>query len=268
MADRLERLLRRDRLLVGGALVLVTVMAWAWMLAGAGMGMSGFEMTRHTRMGMDMMPAAQWGTSYAALMFFMWWIMMIAMMLPSAAPMILLHAKIAKSSASAENLSRLPWSTATFAMGYMLSWAGFSVIAVTLQRQFELLGVLSPMMLNSTNAIFAGIVLIVAGLYQMTPLKQSCLEHCHSPIAFLSQHWREGPGGGVVMGLKHGSYCLGCCWGLMAILFFGGIMNLYWIVGLAMIVLIEKLFPVGVTFGRIIGVLLFVWGASFVYSAL
>jgi predicted metal-binding membrane protein len=285
----IERALNRDRVIVFVALVFVLLISWMYVLSGAGMDMSAFKMSsvdmalgRLEPRQMDIsdktgamsnamsrmaMPVA-WTLDYGLLMFFMWWIMMIAMMLPSAAPMILLHAKITRSSAAGANMSDTPWSTASFTLGYLLCWAAFSVVAVALQRTFESLGILSPTMLNSTNALFAGGILVLAGLYQMTPLKKACLEHCRSPIAFLSQNWRDGSGGALVLGLRHGVYCLGCCWGLMAILFFGGIMNLYWIIGLAMIVFLEKLLPVGPRLGQITGALLLAWGATFLYSAL
>jgi predicted metal-binding membrane protein len=226
--------------------------------------MMGAMSSANSRMAM---PAA-WTVNYAILMFFMWWIMMIAMMLPSAAPMVLLHAKIARGSSAGAARSPALWSTASFTLGYLLCWAVFSIVAVVLQRAFESLGILSPTMFNSTNTVFAGGILVLAGLYQLTPLKKACLEHCRSPIAYLSQNWRDGSGGALVMGLQHGIYCLGCCWGLMVILFFGGIMNLYWIIGLAMIVFLEKLLPVGPRLGQIIGAMLFAWGATFIYSAL
>jgi predicted metal-binding membrane protein len=285
----LERILNRDRVIVAVALALVLLISWIYVLSGAGMRMSAFSMSSvdmalgrldpsqidigdkmgsmNNAMYRMAMPVA-WSVDYAVLMFFMWWIMMIAMMLPSAAPMVLLHAKIARSSSARATKSAALWSTASFTLGYLLCWATFSMVAVVLQQAFESLGILSPMMLNSTNALFAGGILVLAGLYQMTPLKKACLEHCRSPISFLSQNWRDGSGGALVMGLQHGVYCLGCCWGLMAILFFGGIMNLYWIIGLAMIVFFEKLLPVGPRLGQIIGVLLLVWGATFLYSAL
>jgi predicted metal-binding membrane protein len=123
------------------------------------------------------------------------------------------------------------------------------------------------MMMNTTSALLAAVILIAAGLYQLTPLKQACLRHCRSPIQFLSQHWRKGKGGAFVMGLHHGAFCLGCCWGLMVLLFFGGVMNLYWIVGLAVVVLIEKLSPFGRIFGYVTGTLLILWGVSFLYQA-
>jgi predicted metal-binding membrane protein len=133
--------------------------------------------------------------------------------------------------------------------------------------QFAEAGVLSPMMLNSTNALFAAGILLFAGLYQLTPIKQACLRHCRGPIQFLSQHWRPGTTGAFRRGLHHGVYCLGCCWGLMAILFFGGIMNLYWIIGLAMIVLLEKVLPVGRQLSAVTGGLFLAWGAAYLYVA-
>jgi len=285
----LESALNRDRVIVATALALVLLASWIYVLLGAGMDMSAFAMSsvdmalgrsdpsqRGTGddigamsnvMSRMAVPVA-WTVDYALLMFFMWWIMMIAMMLPSAAPMILLYAKIARSASAGINAEAAPWNTASFTLGYLLCWAAFSIVAVALQRVFESLDLLSPMTLNSTNTLFAGSVLVLAGLYQMTPLKMACLEHCRSPIAFLSQNWRDGSGGALVLGLQHGVYCLGCCWGLMAILFFGGIMNLYWIIGLAMIVFLEKLFPVGPRLGQFIGALLLAWGVTFLYSAL
>jgi predicted metal-binding membrane protein len=285
----LERALNCDRVIVAAALGLVLLTSWIYVLSGAGMDVSAFAMSSvdmalgrsdpsqsgtgdkigamSNAMSRMAMPVA-WTVDYALLMFFMWWIMMIAMMLPSAAPMVLLYAKIARSPSAGINVSAAPWNTALFTLGYLLCWAAFSVAAVALQRAFESLGILSPMMLNSTNALFAGGILVLAGLYQMTPLKKACLEHCRSPIAFLSQNWRDGSGGALVMGLQHGVYCLGCCWGLMAILFFGGIMNLYWIIGLAVIVFLEKLLPAGPRLGQVTGALLLAWGATFFYSAL
>lgn len=283
----LERALSRDRLLVVAALVILLTLSWLYVLLGAGMGMSAFEMSsvdmafgQASRMPMAdavgsmgdamsrMATPMPWTSGYAVLMFFMWWIMMMAMMLPSAAPMILLHARIArKSSGSADAIGR-PWATGAFTLGYLSCWAAFSVVAVSLQWSFERSGVLSPMMLNSTSAAFAGTLLIFAGLYQLTPFKQACLRHCRGPISFLSQHWRGGTGGAFAMGLHHGAFCLGCCWGLMALLFFGGIMNLYWIIGLAVIVLLEKVLPSGPRVSQVTGGLLLAWGVIFVLTAL
>jgi len=267
----LEAVVRHDRLVVVTALTAVVVLSWTYLLAGAGMGMSAFEMTRLSQNGLTggmadtaMMTAAIWTPGYAVLMFFMWWIMMLAMMLPSAAPMILLFATINRK----QHETGQPYvATSIFALGYLAAWAGFSLVAVIMQWGFERTALLSPMLVR-TNVIFGGVLLLVAGVYQLTPIKQACLRHCRSPLAFLSTHWRRGARGALRMGLGHGAYCVGCCWFLMGLLFFGGVMNLYWIVGLALFVLFEKIFPAGHWFGYATGVVLSVWGVSMLALAL
>lgn len=270
-SNALERLLMRDRTIVIIALSVVALASWLYLLAGAGTGMNTIAMTSW-RMALgfadSMAMPIEWSITYACVMFVMWWIMMIAMMLPSATPMILLHAKVDRQARSRAGEAPTLLPTANFTLGYLVAWAGFSVLATGLQFAFEKLGVLSPMMMNSTNQIFAGIVLLFAGLWQLTPIKQACLRHCRGPIQFLSQSWRPGTSGALIMGLHHGAYCLGCCWGLMAILFFGGIMNLYWIILLTVLVLAEKLLPVGPSFSRATGGLLTVWGLSYLVRAM
>ncbi len=281
-ANPLEGVLKHDRAVVVAALALVLCLSWVYILAGAGMGMSALGMSSldmalgNAPQAMEGMGGAMsamatpvdWNAGYAALMFFMWWVMMIAMMLPSAAPIILLHAVVDRRAKARTGAAGGPWPTAAFTLGYLLAWGLFSALAATLQWSFEAAGVLSPMMMNSTSTLFAGLILVFAGVYQLTPIKQACLRHCRGPIAFLSRHWRAGAGGALKMGLHHGAYCLGCCWGLMAILFFGGIMNLYWIVGLALIVLLEKLLPLGPRLSFATGGLLILWGGSFLFRAL
>ena len=276
----LEAVARRDRLVVVTALTTVIALSWMYLLAGAGMGMSAFEMTHMSQLGvaeampargmadMAMMTPAVWTPGYAVLMFFMWWVMMVAMMLPSATPMILLHAMVNRKVKLRDGEEYGPWSTASFTLGYVLAWAAFSAVAIPLQWVLEITGMLSPMMMNSINTIFTGLLLLFAGMYQLIPIKQACLKHCRHPIEFLSCHWRPGSKGALIMGAHHGVYCLGCCWGLMFILFFVGVMNLYWIVGLALIVLIEKLTPFGRQLSWITGALLFAWGASFLYRVI
>ena len=146
-----------------------------------------------------------------------------------------------------------------FAAGYLLVWGSFSAIATVLQWSLESARLLSPMLETTSRWLGAGI-LIAAGLWQLTPLKAMCLRHCRTPLGFLIGHWRAGPLGALRMGLEHGAYCLGCCWFLMALLFFGGIMNLYWIAGLAVYVLLEKTVAHGHWLGRIAGVALVAWG--------
>jgi predicted metal-binding membrane protein len=291
MTDLLiQVVLKRDRWIAVAALCVVVAASWIYVLGGAGMGMPAVEMSS---LSMALGPSggasaatsggsvdggigsamqamatpAGWTAGYAVLMFFMWWIMMIAMMLPSAAPTVMLYAVVNRKAAEKKGQTAAPWNALIFMSAYLIAWALFSVIAASLQWAFELTGLLSPTMLNSTSAAFAGIILMLAGLYQLTPLKEACLEHCRGPIGFLTQHWRPGTAGAFRMGLHHGAYCLGCCWGLMVILFFGGIMNLYWIIGLALVVLVEKLAPFGHKIGKPLGVALLAWGSWFLVKA-
>ena len=207
--------------------------------------------------GAAMAPAA-WTSGYAVLMFFMWWIMMMAMMLPSAAPMILLFAIINRKQRD-KGAPYVP--TGVFAAGYLLVWGAFSLVAVSAQWGLERSGLLSSAM-ASTSVLLGAALLIAAGIYQLTPLKHACLRHCRSPFAFIIQHWRPGDRGALRMGIEHGAFCTGCCWFLMALLFYGGIMNLYWIAGLALYVLLEKTIPAGHWLGRIAGVVLIAWGGA------
>jgi predicted metal-binding membrane protein len=285
----LERVLRRDRLVVITALLLVIVACWAYVLAGAGMDMSSLETTaltgapgmaetddapppvdtpgmamgegageRMSDLAMAAMAPAAWTPGYAVLMFFMWWIMMMAMMLPSAAPMILLFAVINRKQRD-KGAPYVP--TGIFAAGYLLVWGAFSLVAVSAQWALERSGLLSSTMASTSVLLGAGL-LIAAGVYQLTPLKHACLRHCRSPFAFITLHWRLGGLGALRMGIEHGAFCTGCCWFLMVLLFYGGIMNLLWIVGLALYVLLEKTIPAGHWLGRIAGVVLIAWGGA------
>ena len=280
----LESVLARDRAVVITGLVTVIALSWIYILLGAGMDMTAFEMTTISMpdassgnkmtggasgasspqsMGQSMnmahyamMLPVVWTPSYAALMFLMWWIMMVAMMLPSASPMILLFARVQRR----EKEKGAPFvSTSVFAAGYLMTWGVFSLIAAGAQWWLERAGFLSAMM-ASTSGLFAGVLLFAAGIYQLTPLKHACLKHCRSPIQFIMHHWRSGTSGAFRMGIDHGVFCLACCWFLMALLFVGGVMNLYWIVGLAIFVLLEKTIPAGHWLGSITGIVLTGWG--------
>jgi predicted metal-binding membrane protein len=233
-------------------------MAWTWILLGAGTGMSAMDMLLGSGTGemAGMMAPAAWTLGYAGIMFTMWWVMMVAMMLPSAAPILLLFARISRKEKAA---GRPFIPTGIFAVGYLVAWGGFSLLATGLQWELERLGLVSPMMIT-TDYWLGGAILIAAGLWQLTPIKGMCLRHCRSPMGFLVQSWRPGRGGALRMGLEHGSFCLGCCWFLMGLLFFGGIMNLFWIIGLAAFVLLEKTVPMGSWIGRIVGVGVAAWG--------
>ena len=260
-SSALEALLRRDRKVVVGALLAVIALCWLWVALGVGMEMSAVEMTRMSR-DMVMTPAV-WTPAYAALMFAMWWVMMVAMMLPSAAPILLIFARISRR----EREAKRPWvPTGIFATGYLAVWAGFSAVATALQWGLEGSGLLSAMMVTTTASLGAAL-LVAAGLWQLAPIKQACLRQCRSPVAFLTNHWRDGSGGAFRMGLVHGAYCVGCCWFLMTLLFFGGVMNLWWIGGLAAYVLMEKVLPMGHWLGYAVGVGLVAWGAWIVLVA-
>jgi len=191
----------------------------------------------------------------------MWAVMMVAMMLPSAAPMILLFAAITRRNRAKGHVMA---PTGVFAGGYLVAWAGFSLAATGLQWGFDSLALLSPMMV-STSAVLSGAILIAAGLYQWTPLKHACLAHCRSPLYFLGHHWRKGTGGAFVMGIHHGFYCVGCCWVMMALLFVGGVMNLLLIAAIALVILIEKVAPRGDVVGRVGGVVLVLLGLYLVF---
>lgn len=268
-----ERLLRRDRRIVLGGLVALTLLSWAYMLTGSGMGMSVRDMTvvslfphRMAEMsmaGMSMsMQPGMWSLGYFIIVLIMWWVMMIAMMTPSAAPMILLYARATRHAQAIGQLRQGVVPTAAFAGGYLMVWLGFSLLAAALQCALERSGLVSAMMLASTSAGVSAAILALAGLYQLSPLKHVCLRHCRSPAEFLSSHWRPGAFGALRMGLEHGAFCVGCCWLLMALLLVGGIMNVLWIAALAILVLLEKVAPHGAWLSRATGVVLLAWGAT------
>ncbi len=248
----LNALLRRDHALVLAGLAAVTVLAWAWLLMGAGIQMDQMDMGDGQMMAM----APPWTAGYAALIFLMWMIMMAAMMLPSAAPAILLVSALTRDRRE----GRAIHSSALFALGYLAVWGAFSVIATGLQWGLDEAGLLSETM-ATTSAILAAAALFAAGVYQWTPWKQACLRHCRSPFEYLTKYWRQGPLGPAYAGTRHGMFCLGCCWMLMALLFVGGLMNVLWIAALALLVMIEKLFPIGPRVSRLTGTALMVWGA-------
>ena len=258
MASKLlEAALRRDLVVIAAGIATVLGLAWIWLLLGAGTDMNAIAVKRMAGMDGWLMQPAQWSAGYALVMFSMWWVMMVAMMLPSATPMLLLFARVnRKDKADAP----APIPTGFFAAGYLLVWGGFSAVAVAFQWGLESARLLSPMMM-ATNVWIAAGILIAAGLWQLTPIKAVCLRQCRTPLSFLIGNWRAGNLGAFRMGLEHGGWCLGCCWFLMTLLFFGGVMNLYWVVGLAVYVLVEKIVPFGHWLGRASGIALAAWGA-------
>jgi predicted metal-binding membrane protein len=194
--------------------------------------------------------------SNTVLLFIMWWTMMLAMMLPSAAPAILTYAALSRKFAQ-KGAATAP--LAMFVAGYAAIWSGFSVAAVGLQTSVQNFVQLTGMMAVVSTTLGAAL-LIAAGLYQLSPLKQACLRKCQTPLMFFARNWRKGTGGALRMGLSHGLYCLGCCWVLMGLLFYGGVMEPRWIVGLALYVAAEKMIPASTGLSRYLGVVLVAWG--------
>jgi predicted metal-binding membrane protein len=245
----LESALRYDRTPIIVLLVLLPLVSWTWIaimardMYGPMTGASAWMMT------------AQWNLPHLFLLWAMWAVMMMAMMLPSASPMLLLYGGMARRSTPG------PAATQIYALAfsYVLVWAAFSIGATALQRLLASLLLVSPMM-KVTSPAAAAALLVIAGVYQLTPLKYACLQTCRSPLGFLMSRWRPGIRGAFVMGLQHGAYCVGCCWALMLLLFVGGVMNLIVIAALTAFVAFEKLAPFSVYKARISGVLLIMAG--------
>jgi len=264
-----ETLLRNDRAIVATGLGATTLLAWLYLLTGAGTGMDPAAMTSLQvlgRMAMPMNGGDGWSASYWAIMLAMWWIMMTAMMLPTAAPTVLLYARVHRQSQTAATSRGSALPAAAFTFGYLVAWLAFSAAATVLQAVLERIGLLDRMMMWSTDQTLTAAFLLAAGIYQLSPLKSVCLDHCRRPVEFLTRHWRPGTHGALRMGLQHGLFCVGCCWLLMALMFAGGVMNLIWIAALTIFVLVEKLAPHGGRTAKVTGLLL-IGAAAFVLAA-
>lgn len=236
-----------ERRVILGWLAAVAALCWAYVLyEGASMGL----------MDMARPDASGWGVPELLMLFAMWVVMMAAMMLPAAMPAALLVAQVNRLY----HAGRRPyWRTALFAAGYLAAWSGFSLLATLAQWGLHQANMMTDMMATA-DATVGGLTLVAAGLYQWTPLKHACLRRCRAPLTFVLTGWRPGNAGAFRMGLAHGAWCLGCCGLLMALLFVAGVMNLAWIVGLSVLVLLEKLLPEGVWVARAAGLALVVWG--------
>jgi predicted metal-binding membrane protein len=259
---------RRDRLVVIAALATISVLAWAytlWLAAQMSMmempvpAATAGSMSMPAMSGMDMggvsaaaEPAFRsWSIADFGFVFVMWAVMMVGMMTPSVAPMVLLHAAVGrKAAAGGHPLAATGW----FLAGYLSAWVAFSLAATGAQWLLARLALLTPMM-QSASGIFGGLLLIAAGLYQWSPLKDTCLKQCQTPLGFLMSHggFRSEPFGALRLGAGHGLYCVGCCWVLMVLLFVGGVMNVLWIAGLAILILLEKVVPTGRLIPRLAG---------------
>jgi predicted metal-binding membrane protein len=244
----IEAALRRDRLVVALSLSGVVALAWLYLW-------------RQAAMAMPSMPAMD--PAVLALTFVMWVVMMAGMMLPSAAPTILFYGAIVRKHAERGTVYPAVW---VFVSGYLLLWTGFSLAAVLLQVALEHAGLLTSTMASASN-VLNGALLVAAGVYQLTPLKDLCLNKCRNPVQFFMTHWRRGKAGALRMGIAQGAYCLGCCWMLMLLLFVVGIMNLAWVALIAAFVFVEKLLPGGRLTSRLAGVALIVVGSAILVAA-
>jgi predicted metal-binding membrane protein len=243
------RRLEPGQLVVLGAIAALAGLTWLdlWRRTSA--------MAVHEAMGMAMPAVVPWDPVDLAGTGVMWSVMMVAMMLPSATPLLVLFARSQRLRAGGVEGS---WRTGLLAAGYLVVWLGWSALAAGLQWVLHAFLLLSPGA-ALTSALAGGALLMLAGLYQVTPWKQACLRRCQSPLGFMLVHWREGRAGAFRMGVAHGVYCVGCCWALMALLFAGGVMNLVWVAALAVLVLLEKLVP-GRWLSYASGAALVAWG--------
>ena len=246
-AAALESLVTRDRRVTGVALCAVTVVAWID-LAFMARDMGALGTT------------VDWSPGYFAAMFAMWAIMMLGMMIPSAAPAILLVSALRRHS-HAGGLG----ATALFTAGYVVAWTGFSLLATAAQMALSEASLLSSWMASEGPGL-GGVLFIAAGLYQFSPLKRACLSKCRSPARFLVERWRDTRLGPLVVGIEHGAYCVGCCWAVMALLFVFGVMNLLWVALLAAFVLIEKLASPGARVDACSGIVMLGVGLVLLYT--
>jgi len=257
-----DRLLLRDRWIIGGCVALITVLAWVWLWRES-LAMAPDESMPGMEMPGAAMAAPSDAAAYLTSAFVMWLLMMVAMMLPSAAPMILFYSGLARG-ARAKGAVLAP--TSVFAAMYLAVWGGFSALAALAQWLLVRTGAVSEMTLAFGNQRIGGALLIAAGLYQATPLKRACLDACRSPMSFLIRYWRPGWVGAARLGLVHGITCLGCCAALMVLLFVFGVMNLVWVAALALVVLAEKAFPIGSRISAVVGVVSALVGLVLVLS--
>ncbi len=251
---------RRDKWLVIISLISVSGVAWLYMLHGYWMMMT----VPMTQMWMPPTGGSSWSLTDFWLTFLMWGVMMTAMMVPSATPMVMMFAAINRKRRELEQ-TFVP--TFVFLAGYVIAWTGFGALATLIQWPLHRYALLTPMMDNSSNWL-AGLVLIVAGVYQWTPWKDVCLNHCRTPLGFVMTEWRDGAKGALIMGIKHGLFCVGCCWALMLVLFAVGVMNMLWVVLITIFVIVEKVMPGGPWLVRLIsGLLLAAWGVWFLVAS-
>ncbi len=242
-----------SRVLIASCIVLITALAWAYLVHLHRPLRSPAD--GHTMMAaMGMVMDRPWSAGDLLLTFVMWAVMMVGMMALSALPVLLLFARM-----HATRDHGVAPAVPLFGLGYLVVWLAFSACATAAQWGLHQGALLSSTMATTSTTV-AGVILIVAGAYQLTPLKSACLSRCQSPLGFLMSNWRDGSSGALLMGWRHGIFCLGCCWALMAVLFVVGVMNLAWVGILTLFILAEKLGPTGARVSRAGGAILLVLG--------
>lgn len=258
----LGSLLKRDRVVVLAALTIITLLAWTYLWSVARQVAIPDIQGMQNMPGMKDMPGkamsamapafSKWSLGHAVSQFAMWAVMMVGMMTPSVTPVVMIYARFADQAAS-QGVTRFA-SPLWFALGYLSLWTVFAIDATGAQWGLERAALLTPM-LASANRVFGGAVLVLAGIYQWSPFKDTCLSHCRAPLAYVQSQGGFKPGvvASVRLGVLHGAYCIGCCWMLMALLFVAGVMNLVWIAALMLLVLLEKLTPYGRWIARFAG---------------
>jgi predicted metal-binding membrane protein len=249
-----RRLPMRDRVILLSGLMAAATLAWVYLLY-----MSWGMQHMDAGAAMAIMPRmTDWGVIDLLLVLAMWAIMMAAMMLPSIVPMVLSFASLSRQ----RSRQRLAYAhTSFFILGYLAVWSGFSLLATLAQWGLLEARLITPMMVSATP-LLGGALLVIAGIFQITPLKHACLSKCASPLGFILTEWREGTVGAWIMGLRHGAYCVGCCGALMAMLFVFGVMNVLWIAALSSYVVLEKMLPQARWLPFAGGLLLVGWGLA------
>jgi predicted metal-binding membrane protein len=251
----LEAVLKKDRAIVFSGLVLVVLLAWVYTTYES-WRMTGYGHLHHGAMWMP--PMGPWSAVDLGLLFVMWAVMMVAMMAPSVAPTVLGFATVNRRRQTQQQ----PYvPTGIFLAGYLLVWTGFSGFATVLQWVLHQFALMTPTM-EAASPILSGLLLLAAGIYQWTPFKDACLTQCQSPMAYLMTQWREGLKGAFVMGVRHGAFCVGCCWLLMLLMFAGGVMSILWLALLTVFVMAEKLASPQWQFSRISGLVMAGWGTG------
>ena len=250
--NTIKNVLKKDRVIIVSALLVICILSWVYII---------YLYKQMAVMNMDaaffaMPMTPSWTIVDFALLFVMWFVMMIAMMTPAVAPLTLIFTMINRQR---QQQNRPFVNTAYLITGYFLVWAAFSLAATSLQWLLQHVSLLNPEM-KTTDKIVGSLILIAAGIFQLTPLKQTCLQNCRTPLVFVNRHWREGKRAALRMGIQNGFYCLGCCWMLMVLLFVAGIMNLLWVALIAVFVLVEKVAPSIKWLSYATGLVLIVYG--------